>query len=239
MVLESFFKVLLCRWWNEGSLLHLAAHTQNYTHSYRGAEHTRTALCQERQVLSRLGENAEGYGYMLTAAECGCIEAQLYLAMVRLTGCVGEPDIISIRRIPFHRPDTPDTAFLLPPVPGEDGEYADELMDKRFEIVEADEYEAIRYIRKAARHQGDYVGNAVGNAEFLLAKCAEEGVGRMYDRAKAIELYVRAAEHGSYDAFKKLKTLPAYDVEQARARLRMKPANDRKRIGESDVDEDD
>ena len=182
---------------------------------------------------------AEGYGYMLTAAECGCIEAQLYLAMVRLTGCVGEPDIISIRRIPFHRPDTPDTAFLLPPVPGEDGEYADELMDKRFEIVEADEYEAIRYIRKAARHQGDYVGNAVGNAEVLLAKCAEAGVGRMYDRDKAIELYVRAAEHGSYDAFKKLKTLPAYDVEQARGRLRMKPANNRKRIGESDDDEDD
>ena len=92
---------------------------------------------------------AEGYAYMLTAAECGCIEAQLYLAMVRLTGCVGEPDIISIRRMPFHRPDTPDSAFLLPPTPDENGEYADELMDKRFEIVEADEYEAIRYIRKA------------------------------------------------------------------------------------------
>ena len=182
---------------------------------------------------------AEGYGYMLTAAECGCIEAQLYLAMVRLTGCVGEPDIISIRRIPFHRPDTPDPAFLLPPVPDEHGEYADELMDKRFEIVEADEFEAIRYIRKAARHKGDYTGAAVGNAEFLLAKCAEEGVGRMYDRNKAIELYVRAAEHGSFDAFKKLKTLPQYEIEQARGRLRMKPAQNRKRIGEGDYDEDD
>ena len=179
-----------------------------------------------------------GYAYMLTAADCGCIEAQLYVAMVRLTGCVGEPDIISIRRIPFHRPDTPDTAFLLPPTPDENGEYADELMDKRFEIVEADEYEAIRYIRKAARHQGDYVGNAVGNAEFLLAKCAEEGLGRMYDREKAIELYIRAAEHGSFDAFKKLKTLPPYDVEKARARLRMKPTTGRKRIGESDEDDD-
>ena len=181
---------------------------------------------------------AEGYAYMLTAAECGCIEAQLYLAMVRLTGCVGEPDIISIRRIPFHRPDTPDSAFLLPPTPDENGEYADELMDKRFEIVEADEYEAIRYIRKAARHEGDYVGAAKGNAEYLLAKCAEEGLGRMYDRDKAIELYIRAAEDGSYDAFKKLKTLPQYDVDQARARLRMKPANTRKRIGESDEDDD-
>ena len=181
---------------------------------------------------------AEGYAYMLTAAECGCIEAQLYLAMVRLTGCVGEPDIISIRRIPFHRPDTPDSAFLLPPTPDENGEYADELMDKRFEIVEADEYEAIRYIRKAARHEGDYVGAAKGNAEYLLAKCAEEGLGRMYDRDKAIELYIRAAEDGSYDAFKKLKTLPQYEVDKARARLRMKPANTRKRIGESDEDED-
>ena len=61
----------------------------------------------------------------------------------------------------------------------------------------------------------------------------------MYDRSKAIELYVRAAEHGSFDAFKKLKTLPQYDVEQARARLRMKPADTRKRIGEGDYDEDD
>lgn len=182
---------------------------------------------------------AEGYACMCIAAECGCVEAQLYLAMVRLTGCVGEPDIISIRRIPFHRPDTPDTAFLLPPVPGEDGDYADELMDKRFEIVEADEYEAIRYIRKAARHQGDYAGNAVGHAEFLLAKCAEEGLGRMYDRDKAVELYIRAAEHGSFDAFKKLKTLPAYDVDQARVRLRMKPAQSRRRIGEGDGEEDD
>ena len=82
------------------------------------------------------------------------------------------------------------------------------------------------------------MGNAVGNAEFLLAKCAEEGVGRMYDREKAIELYVRAAEHGSFDAFKKLKTLPQYDVEKARNRLRMKPANNRKRIGESDEEDD-
>lgn len=180
---------------------------------------------------------AEGYALMLTAAECGCIEAQLYLAMVRLTGCVGEPDIISVRRIPFHRPDSPDSAFLLPPTPDENQAYADELMDRRFEIVEADEYEAIRYIRQAARHKGDYVGDARGNAEFLLAKCAEEGLGRMYDRDKAIELYVRAAAHGSYDAFKKLKTLPAYDVEQARARLRVQTAKGLDRLEEGEREE--
>ena len=85
---------------------------------------------------------AAGYELMLSAAEQGCIEAQLYIAMVRLTGCVGEPDIVSVRRIPFHRPDDPDSAFLLPPTPDEFGSYADELMDRRFEIVEADEYEA-------------------------------------------------------------------------------------------------
>ncbi len=179
-----------------------------------------------------------GYELMLGAAACGCIEAQLYVAMVKLTGCVGEPDIVSIRRIPFHRPDAPDTAFLLPPVPGEDGTYADELMDSRFEITEADEYEAIRYIRMAARNEGDYTGNAVGNAEFLLAKCAEEGLGRMYDRDKAIELYVRAAEHGSFDAYRRLKTLPPRDVESARARLRLKPQNRRFRIGEAEDDDD-
>ncbi len=172
-----------------------------------------------------------GYALMLDAATWGCIEAQLYIAMVRLTGCVGEPDIVSVRRIPFHKPDTPDSAFLLPPTPDENGQYADELMDRRFEIVEADEFEAIRYIRMAARHDGDYTGNAVGNAEFLLAKCAEEGVGRMYDYGKAVELYVRAAEHGSIDAFRKLKTLPKADIESARARLRLKSSKRRLRIG--------
>ncbi len=179
-----------------------------------------------------------GYALMLTAAEWGSIEAQLYVAMVRLTGCVGEPDIISVRRIPFHRPDAPDNAFLLPPTPDENGEYADELMDKRFEIVEADEYEAIRYIRMAARHGGDYTGNSVGNAEFLLAKCAEEGVGRMYDRNKAIELYIRAAEHGSIDAHRRLKTLPPHEIESARARLKLRPTKRHLRLGESDEDDD-
>ncbi len=172
-----------------------------------------------------------GYALMLTAAAWGSIEAQLYVAMVRLTGCVGEPDIVSVCRIPYHKPDAPDNAFLLPPTPDENGQYADELMNKRFEIVEADEYEAIRYIRMAARHKGDYTGNSVGNAEFLLAKCAEEGVGRMFDYSKAVELYVRAAEHGSIDAHRKLKTLPPPDVEAARARLRMKPADRRLRLG--------
>ncbi len=177
----------------------------------------------------------EGYAYMRQAAEWGCIEAQLYLAMVRLTGCVGEPDIISIRRIPFHRPDTPDAAFLLPPVPGEDGNYADELMDSRFEVVAADEYEAIRYIRMAARHTGDYTGPAVGNAEFLLAKCADEGLGRMYDHDKAVELYLRAAAHGSIDAHRKLKSLPPREVAAAQHRLRLHPVSDRRLLrGEED-----
>ena len=52
-------------------------------------------------------------------------------------------------------------------------------------------------------------------------------------------MYVRAAEHGSFDAFKKLKTLPPYEVEQARGRLRLKPTEKRKRIGESAYGEDD
>ncbi len=181
---------------------------------------------------------AAGYALMLSAAEQGCIEAQLYIAMVRLTGCVGEPDVVSVRRIPFHRPDDPDAAFLLPPTLDDTGTYADELMDRRFEIVEADEYEAIRYIRMAARHQGDYTGNAVGNAEFLLAKCADEGLGRMYDHDKAVELYLRAADHGSVDAFRKLKTLPRREVDAARARLRKKPDRTTLRLGVTEREED-
>lgn len=158
-----------------------------------------------------------GYELMLTAAGQNCIEAQLYIAMVRLTGCVGEPDIPSIRRIPFHKPDRQDTVPLLAPV----GALDESLTDRRFEIVDADEDEAIYYIRQAARNQGDYVGNAVGDAEFLLAKCADEGFGREMDHDKATELYLRAAAHGSFAAREKLRALPAYQVEQAQARLRM------------------
>ncbi len=179
-----------------------------------------------------------GYGLMLTAAEHGCVEAQLYIAMVKLTGCVGEPDVVSIRRIPYHKPDDPDAAFLLPPTPDEHGLFSDELMDRRFELVEADEYEAIRYIRRAVRGEGDYNERSVANAEFLLAKCADEGVGRMYNHEKAVELYIRAAAHGSIDAYRVLKALPQAEVESAHRRLRMKPAGRRMRIGESDGDDD-
>lgn len=159
-----------------------------------------------------------GYELMLTAASQDCIEAQLYVAMVRLTGCVGEPDIPSIRRIPFHKPDRRGTVPLLEPVGAAD----DTLMELRFEIVDADENEAVYYMQQAARNRGDYVGTAVGDAEFLLAKCADEGFGREMDHDKATELYLRAAAHGSFAAREKIKTLPTYQVEQAQARLRMK-----------------
>ena len=102
-----------------------------------------------------------GYELMLTAAEQDCIEAQLYVAMVRLTGCVGEPDTPSIRRIPFHKPDRREAAPLLESVGAPD----ERLMDRRFEIVDADEEEAIYYMRKAAHNQGDYTGTSVGDAE--------------------------------------------------------------------------
>lgn len=175
-----------------------------------------------------------GYELMLVAAEQDCIEAQLYIAMVRLTGCVGEPDIPGICRIPFHKPDTQTSVPLLPSTG-----YADEtLMNRRFEIVDADETEAIYYIRRAAHNRGDYTGNAVGDAEFLLAKCADEGFGREMDHDKATELYLRAASHGSIAAREKVKTLPAYQVEQARARLHMKTVSSNSRLGAGDTEED-
>ncbi len=176
-----------------------------------------------------------GYELMLTAAGQDCIEAQLYIAMVRLTGCVGEPDIPSIRRIPFHKPDRREAVPLLEPVGAAD----DSLTDRRFEIVDADEAEAIYYMRKAAHNRGDYAGSAVGDAEFLLAKCADEGFGREMDHDKAAELYLRAAAHGSFAAREKVKTLPTYQVEQAKARLRMKTASaGAKRLGGADRDGD-
>ena len=169
-----------------------------------------------------------GYELMLTAAEQDCIEAQLYVAMVRLTGCVGEPDTPSIRRIPFHKPDRREAVPLLESVGAPD----ERLMDRRFEIVDADEEEAIYYMRKAAHNQGDYTGTSVGDAEFLLAKCADEGFGREMDHDEAAELYLRAAAHGSLAAQEKVKALPAYQIEQAKARLRMKNTSaNTKRIG--------
>lgn len=181
-----------------------------------------------------------GYALMRLAAELGCPEAQLYMAMVSLTGCVGEPDVVSVRRIPFHRPDSPDSAFLLPPVGGVDEAEDQRINDLRFEIAPADEDEALRYTRMAARNESDYAGTSIGDAEYLLAKFADEGVGRMMDHDRAVELLVRASQHGSYAAFQKLRTLPEYTVESARRRLHMKETKKYRRIGDgSGAEEDD
>ena len=55
---------MLLGWWQERSLLHLATDAEDKTYSNRGAEHSRASVSKERQVLTRLGENAQSYGYM-------------------------------------------------------------------------------------------------------------------------------------------------------------------------------
>ncbi len=221
---RAAFNFAYCKQYGYGTEADPAAAFKMYNH-LRYEEEGDAAYNAGAMLISGRGVPCDpraGFELMKTAAELGCAEAQLYAAMVYLTGCVGEPDIISMRRIPFHRPDTPDSAFLLLPVIPEDAAEEERLNDLRFEIVDADEHEALQYTRMAARGRNDYSGTSVGDAEFLLSKFADEGVGTMIDHDKAVELLVRASEHGSIDAFHKLKTLPGDTVDAARRRLHLK-----------------
>lgn len=158
----------------------------------------------------------KGFDYMRKAADAGCAEARLYVAMVYLTGCVGEPDIPGMRRIPFHRPDVAGAVPLI-----ESNDVPDETMnDRRFSVVDADERETVNYLKSAAGSDPEYAGAVIGDAEFLLAKCAEEGFGGARDHDKAVTLLLRAAEDGSEAAAVQLRTLPPYEVEKARKRLK-------------------
>lgn len=141
--------------------------------------------------------------YMRFAAEEGCVEAQLYLGMVYTTGFYLEPDIVGIRRIPFHTPEYRTYERLL---------YGDVTDTEREEdarsfVVEADAREAFLWFQAAARHDPTYTADLVAKGKFLYAKCFVDGFGTEYDRQKGARLMLLAGRSGSADAVAYLSSL--------------------------------
>ena len=135
--------------------------------------------------------------YMKLSASLGCVEAMLYLGMIYTTGCVLDPDIIRISRVPFHTPEyRVDSEFLLT------GDTADYELDEenRYSVIDADGRQAFEYFRSAAYADPTYVGELVAKGQFLYAKCYLDGLGTDFDRKKGARLMLAAGKNGSSDA---------------------------------------
>jgi len=137
------------------------------------------------------------FEYMRDAADRGCVEAMLYLGMVYTTGCVFEPDIIEISRIPYHKAVMRD--FAAPLLSG----YVPDLEEdeeRRYSVVQPDAREAFLYFRAAARHDPTYAKDLVAKGKFLYAKCYLDGMGVDFDRQKGVRLMLMAGRDGSSEA---------------------------------------
>lgn len=135
--------------------------------------------------------------YMKIAAQLGSVEAKLYLGMAYTTGCVIEPDITGICRIPFHKPEyrVEDTFLLV-------GDVADAEADEdaRFSVLSADGRTAYSYFRSAAYSDPTYVQDLVAKGQFLYAKCYIDGLGTDFNREVGSRLMLVAGKMGSSEA---------------------------------------
>ena len=135
--------------------------------------------------------------YMKVAAQLGCVEAKLYLGMAYTTGCVIEPDITGICRIPFHKPEyrVEDTFLLV-------GDVSDAEADEeaRFSAIDADGRMAYTYFRSAAYSDPTYVADLVAKGQFLYAKCYIDGLGTDFNREVGARLMLAAGKSGSSEA---------------------------------------
>ncbi len=133
---------------------------------------------------------------MRTAAEEGCIEAQLYMGMAYTLGCMFEPDVISISMIPTHKAEYRDmhNNLLTGYVPDYEAE------DMRFAVIKADAKEAFEWFRLAARHDPTYVEELSAKGKYLYAKCFTDGLGTEPDFVKGTRLMLVAGKSGSMEA---------------------------------------
>lgn len=148
------------------------------------------------------------YEAMRDAANKGVIEAELYLGVAHTMGTLFEPDIIAISRIPYHTPIGRDPSLML------EGDVPDQLADEeaRIKAVRFDPNEAFRWFKTAAMRDHTYVEALSTQSKYLYARCFVDGLGVDFDRTKAEELMLIAAEEGSADAL-------AYIQENAPYRL--------------------
>ncbi len=138
---------------------------------------------------------------MIHSAEHGCVEAQLYLGMAYTTGCMFEPDINLICRIPYHKPEMRlDGSRLLSGL-----DFDEKENDRRYETVKADQKRAFEWFRAAARHDPTYVGELVAKGKYLYAKCYLDGLGTDVNYEQGARIMLLAGKAGSSEAVAFLK----------------------------------
>ncbi len=138
----------------------------------------------------------KAFSHMQTAAELGCVEAMLYLGNAYTTGTLFEPDIIGIRRIPFHTAEYRTSTFYL------EGsiEEAEADEEARVRVVSADAGEAFYWFSRAAHHDPTYAEQLVAKGQFLYAKCYLDGFGTEYNRERGLKIMLLAGANGSPEA---------------------------------------
>jgi TPR repeat protein len=122
---------------------------------------------------------------MSTAAEKGCVEAQLYLGMVYTLGVIIDPDIVSISLIPYHKPEYRSDVLLLEGEVSDDPEREEE---ERASVVRQNPQAAFEYFRAAARHDPTYVEDLVSKGKYMYAKCYADGFGVDFNLEKSTTL---------------------------------------------------
>ncbi|MBQ8497775.1 MAG: sel1 repeat family protein [Clostridia bacterium] len=141
--------------------------------------------------------------YMEKSAEMGCIEAQLYLAGVYLSGYLQTPSVFAVTTLPYHKP------LYDPPFPLLDGYAFLEGDDERITTIIQSESDAMRMLTLAAAQDEAYAGRFIGDAKYLLAQARFAGLsfesndegGSEIDRMTGEQLLLDAAKnHGSMDA---------------------------------------
>lgn len=150
------------------------------------------------------------YEYMRDAAAGGVIEAQLYLGIAHTMGTMLEPDIIAISHLPYHTPIVRDATLLI------EGEVPDALADEeaRMRAVRFDPHAAFEWFRIAARHDRTYVEALSVQSKYLYARCFVDGLGTDFDRKRAEDLMLVAADAGSPDALAFLEERAPYRLEE-------------------------
>ena len=128
---------------------------------------------------------------MKQSAAMGCVDAQLYLGMAYTLGQAFDPiEIECISLIPFYRiiKRSPEAAMLTG-----DG-FDPHLEEKRFEVIETDEYSAVEMFEQAAAQTDDtYMENQIASAKLVLGQALIEGFGKDYDPDRGFRLIEEAA----------------------------------------------
>ncbi len=137
--------------------------------------------------------------WMETSAALGCIEAQIYLAGMYMSGYLNDPAIAAVTLLPYHR------AIYDFPTPLLSGDGIDAYTeDARILTGGVSESDAFYMLTLATSHEeayAEYVEPFIGYAKFILAQFYIEGVTTEIDRQAGERLLLEAVrEHKSLEA---------------------------------------